>query len=432
MRLFVLVVLLLFGCMSAMAQRKEAEKYLLRNDQLKHSFIGVSIYNPETGKVLYGHNAFRYFTPASNTKLYSFYAGLKYLGDSTTGIQYQISRDTLYIRGTGDPTFLHPDFDSQPVYVFLKNSQLPVALLAAPDENKIFGPGWAWDDYNGAYQPERSAFPVYGNVAWFSLHNGLLHVMPSYFSTQEKLVFDDKIPAYGFKVKRERLHNLFHYNIAGPAVSKVQQVPFITFDNNILISLLQDTLHRKVYHSTTSLPEAGWKQIGNAPLDSMLKNMMHRSDNFYAEQTDAMVSMQLFDELNTGKLIKYLLDNDLKNLPDEPAWVDGSGLSRYNLFSPADMVTLLTLLYRTFSHDRIFDILPSGGEGTLKHFYRDMKGRIFAKTGSLSNNVTLSGYLITKRNHTLIFSIMINHCMSPLNVGRHAMEDFLRAVYEKY
>ncbi len=432
MRCLILIFLLLLGYFHLVAQQKEAEKYLIQNNQLKNSFIGISIYNPETGKVLYGHNAFRYFTPASNTKLYSFYAALKYLGDSTTGIQYQVSQDTLYVRGTGDPTFLHPDFDVQPVYDFLKASSLPIALVAAKDENKIFGPGWAWDDYNGEYQPERSTFPIYGNVAWFSLHNGLLHVMPSYFSTQEKLVFDDKIPAYGFKVKRERLHNLFHYNIAGPAVSKVQQVPFITFDNNILISLLQDTLHKKVYRSSASLPEAGWKQIGNAPLDSMLKNMMHRSDNFYAEQTDAMVSMQLFGEINTEKLIDHLLDHDLKDLPNKPVWVDGSGLSRYNLFSPADMVTLLTLLYRTFPRDRIFDMLPSGGEGTLKHFYHHMEGKIFAKTGSLSNNVTLSGYLITAKGHTLIFSMMINHCVSPLNVGRHAMEDFLRAVYEKY
>lgn len=432
MRYLILFFLCFFACTSVFAQKKAAQKYLLKNDQLKNSFIGICIYNTNNGSLFYSHNAFKYFTPASNTKLYSFYAGLRYLGDSTTGIQYQKSQDTLYIRGTGDPTFLHPDFDIQPVYDFLKQSTLAIAIIPTKNENKIFGPGWAWDDYNGEFQPERSAFPIYGNVAWFSLHNDHLEVMPSYFAKHEKLIVDGSIPAYGFEVERERMHNLFHYHITEPHVGKIQQVPFITFDNNLLISLLQDTLNKKVFQSSTTLKKNNWKSMANVPLDTMLQIMMHQSDNFYAEQIDQMVSMKLFDEINTEKLIDYLLDNDLKNLPNKPVWVDGSGLSRYNLFSPADMVTVLTLLYRSFSHDRIFDLLPSGGEGTLKHYYHGMQGKIFAKTGSLSNNVTLSGYLITKNRHTLIFSIMINHCKSPLSIGRHAMEDFLRTLYKKY
>lgn len=432
MRCFYLVFLLFIMSMSGFAQQKEAKKYLLNNDKLKHSFIGICIYNPESGKILYKHNAFRYFTPASNTKLYSFYAGLRYLGDSTTGIQYQIVRDTLYIRGTGDPTFLHPDFERQAVFNFLKQSDFPIAVVKTKEENKIFGPGWAWDDFNEGFQPERTAFPVYGNVAWFSVQHDRLKVMPEWFSSQTKLIRDPLISTNTFKVKRDRKQNIFRYNITGSFDSSVRQVPFIASGNDILISLLQDTLHKNIINSSAALPENNWKEIANVPLDSMLKNMMYRSDNFYAEQTDAMVSMKLFDEIDTEKLIDYLLDNDLKTLPDKPVWVDGSGLSRYNLFSPADMVTVLTLLYRFFPHDRLFDLLPTGGKGTLKHFYRDMEGKIFAKTGSLSNNVTLSGYLITRKNHTLLFSMMINHCKSPLNAGRRAMESFLRAVRNRY
>ena len=431
MRYWLIVLFLLGGSTAGLAQQQAAEKYLLNNAHLQHAFIGICIYSPESGKVIYDHNAFRYFTPASNTKLYSFYAGLQYLDDSTTGIQYQQKADTLYVRGTGDPTFLHPDFDQQPVYAFLKNSTLPIAIVPTKNENEPYGPGWAWDDFNGEYQPERSPFPIYGNVAWFSLHNKLLQVMPSYFSTQEKLVFDPDIPAYGFKVKRERKGNLFHYNIAGPATNKIQQVPFVTFDNHLLLSLLQDTLHKKVYASTTDLPENQWKTLAGVPLDSMLKHMMFRSDNFYAEQTDQMVSMKLFGEINTEKLIDYLLAHDLKNLPNKPVWVDGSGLSRYNLFSPADMVTVLTMLYRNVPQQRLFSLLPSGGEGTLEHLYGDLKGKIFAKTGSLSNNVTLSGFLLTRKGHPLIFSIMINHCYSPLSIGRKGMENFLRTVWQK-
>ncbi len=423
--------LLMLLCFTGFSQEKAAQKYLLNNKKLAHSFIGICLYNTETGEVSYRHNAFRYFTPASTTKLYSFYAGLKYLQDSTTGIQYQIKNDTLYIRGTGDPTFLHPDFEDQPVFDFLKKSQLPIAIIDTKNENKIYGSGWAWDDYNGDYQPERTAFPIYGNVARFSMRGNTLTSVPSFFSAKGRLLRKYDIPAYGFKVKRNRLSNTFYYNISGPHTRKVQEVPFIT-STSLLMTLLKDTLHKEVFYSKATLPESGWKEVKNESLDEMLKHMMHRSDNFYAEQTDAMVSMKLFHKIDTKKVIKYLLKKDYHIFPNKPKWVDGSGLSRYNLFSPADMVTVLTLLYRTFPSDRLYDLLPTGGKGTLKYFYRDMKGSIYAKTGSLSNNVALSGYLITQKRHTYIFSIMINHTMRPLNVGRHAMESFLRTIWREY
>ncbi|HLR37345.1 MAG TPA: D-alanyl-D-alanine carboxypeptidase [Chitinophagaceae bacterium] len=414
-----------------LAQKQAAKKYLLNNEKLDHAFIGICLYNTETGEVSYKHNAFKYFTPASNTKLYSFYAGLRYLGDSTTGIQYQVTRDTLFIRGTGDPTVFHDKFENQTVVNFLKQTNLPIALVKTPNDNPVYGPGWMWDDYNGGYQPERTAFPVYGNVVRFYRSGQQLKSVPAYFSSSGLLVRRSDIPAYDFKVKRAWRKNIFYYNFAGADTRREQEVPFIT-SKQLLVRLLTDALDKEVYSSNAQFPESSWKEIGNIPLDDMFKEMMYESDNFFAEQTDAMVSMKLFGEIDTEKMIDYLLDHDFKIFPNEPKWVDGSGLSRYNLFSPADFVTLLTLMYRSFPHERIYSLLPTGGKGTLKSYYHDMSGSIFAKTGSLSNNVTLSGYLITQKKNTYIFSIMINHTMNSLSVGRHAMEDFLRTVWQKY
>ncbi len=432
MRYLLLLSLYLLTTISGSGQKKAASEYLLNNPELKSSFIGICLYDPVKGHMIYQHKGHNYFTPASNTKLFSFYAGLKYLGDSTSGIQYQEYGDTLYIRGTGDPSFLHPDFEDQPVFDFLEKCSLPIAIVKTRNENKIYGPGWAWDDFNGSYQPERNAFPIYGNVVRFSLKNNLLKVMPSYFSTQQKLVFDPSIPVYNYRIKRDRLHNLFRYNIGPHSTSRIREVPFITFGDKLLFSLLADTLKKKVYHSDIRLPENGWNSIANVPADSLFKNMMYRSDNFYAEQTDAMVSMRLFGEIKTSKVIRYVLKHDLNDLPDKPRWVDGSGLSRYNLFSPADMITVLKHLYDEYGPEKIYKLLPGGGEGTLSNLYRDMRDAIHAKTGSLSNDVTLSGYLITQKGHTYFFSIMINHCTAPLNVGRKAMENFLRFIWKKY
>ena len=48
--------------------------------------------------------------------------------------------------------------------------------------------------------------------------------------------------------------------------------------------------------------------------------------------------------------------------------------------------------------DRMKKILPTGGTGTLKNYYRTDSGYVFAKTGSLSNVLCLSGYIYTKNN----------------------------------
>ena len=51
--------------------------------------------------------------------------------------------------------------------------------------------------------------------------------------------------------------------------------------------------------------------------------MMHRSDNFYAEQSLLMVSEKLLGTMNDRKIIDTLLKSDYKDLPQKPGWVDG-------------------------------------------------------------------------------------------------------------
>lgn len=425
-------ILAFSSCSIAQNVQKNARTSLLNQRILKSAYVGISVYDPATGRYLYDHDAERYYTPASNTKLYSFYTGLSCLGDSTTGIQYLILDDTLYIRGTGDPSFLHPDFPVQPAFDFLREATLPVVFVNPPDENEIYGPGWSWDDYNADYQPERSAFPIYGNVAWFSVEHHRLKVTPSWFAAHGHLVRNARMRTRTFYVRRSPRDNTFHYNLRVSNDTDIQEVPFVVDDGATTAALLADTLHKTVlYEPDRPLPPDGWQNVHNVPLDSLFKHMMYRSDNFFAEQTDQMVSMKLFDTIGTARVIDYMLSGKLSDLPDKPKWVDGSGLSRFNLFTPRDMITVLGKLYRDFEPARIDSMLPTGGKGTLSGLYHDMSGSIFAKTGSLSHEVSLSGYLITQKNRTLLFSILINHCVYPLSSARLAMQHFLHTVWEE-
>src|SRR5690606_33839696 len=128
------------------------------------------------------------------------------------------------------------------------------------------------------------------------------------------------------------------------------------------------------------------------------------------------------DTLDGRLAQKYMLEHDLSDLTQPPKWVDGSGLSRYNLFTPESMVQVLNKMYDEFPKDRLFSLFPVGGvSGTLENWYPgNPEPYIFAKSGSLSNNYNLSGYLITKSGKTLIFSFMNNHYLeSTTGVKNH-------------
>ena len=85
-----------------------------------------------------------------------------------------------------------------------------------------------------------------------------------------------------------------------------------------------------------------------------------------------------------------------------------------------------------FSWQRITTILPTGNQGTLNNYYKNLAGNIFAKTGTLSGQVALSGYLITKQGETLVFSVLVNNHQTSATAIRRGVERFLTQVYEQY
>jgi D-alanyl-D-alanine carboxypeptidase/D-alanyl-D-alanine-endopeptidase (penicillin-binding protein 4) len=160
--------------------------------------------------------------------------------------------------------------------------------------------------------------------------------------------------------------------------------------------------------------------------------MMHRSDNFFAEQSLLMVSNEMLGVMNDEKIIDTLLKTDFKDLPQKPRWADGSGLSRYNLFTPQDFVFILDKMKNEFGMERIKVVFPTGGEGTLSNYYKTDSNYFFAKTGSLSGVAALSGYIYTKKGKLLIFSALVNNHQASATAVRRAVEKFLQKLRKKY
>jgi D-alanyl-D-alanine carboxypeptidase/D-alanyl-D-alanine-endopeptidase (penicillin-binding protein 4) len=409
---------------------REAKAILLQDSIIGTGHLGISIYEPATNTYLYDYNANRYFIPASNTKLFTLYAGMKYLGDSLTGLRYKQHGDGndawTDIKPTGDPTFLDPDFLKQPVFDFLKQQQ---KLYLHKTAVLPYGRGWAWDDHNEKFMTPRAVFPMYKNVMTVNwINTDSVEINPSFFTQQARKFFhaDSGINVYR-DFGKDRLLIL-------PGVNKTVTLPFY-LDWKDIETVLQDTLPNLEFLEIIDYPHypnQSYRVIHSQPADSLFRPMMQQSNNFFAEQTLLMVSNEQLGLMNDEAIIDTLLKTDFKDIPQQPGWADGSGLSRYNLFTPQSFVYILKKLKNEFDWERLKAILPTGGQGTLKNYYLSDSGFIYAKTGSMSNQVTLSGYLITRKNRLLIFSILANNVVGHPAAVRRSMERFIKRIRSKH
>ena len=101
--------------------------------------------------------------------------------------------------------------------------------------------------------------------------------------------------------------------------------------------------------------------------------------------------------------------------------VDGSGLSRYNLVSPNQMVTFLKEMR---SNRALKAALPVGGEsGTLKGRMLSFGGRVAAKTGSMTGVSALCGFVTTETGEELAVAIFVNGYMKEGREIKVKLED---------
>ncbi len=409
---------------------KRISKGLISTEKLFQNHIGLFVYSPEERKTIIDFNAEKYFTPASNTKIFTLFSSLQIIGDSIPALRYVEKDDSLIFWGTGDPSFLYPEvYQNRSVYNFLRDHINPLYYSASNFHDEYFGPGWAWDDYNYSYSPERSALPIYGNMLTITDSIGEIPmVSPAYF--QDSLSISTTIQSKKRGTRQIANNRLMFYS-AEDTSALTKQIPFHVTPS-LITNLLQDTLHREVVLFNKNLPKEA-KTLYSVPADSIYKVMMQESDNFIAEQLLQVCAGLVSDTLNSEIAIEYVKKNYLFDLPDQPNWVDGSGLSRYNLFTPRMIVKLWEKILLLVPRERLFPLLAIGGKaGTVKNNYKSDTPYIFGKTGTLSNNHCLSGYLVTRKGKLLIFSFMNNNYTVPTSEIKKNMETVLFAIHEKY
>jgi D-alanyl-D-alanine carboxypeptidase/D-alanyl-D-alanine-endopeptidase (penicillin-binding protein 4) len=234
------------------------------------------------------------------------------------------------------------------------------------------------------------------------------------------------------EIKRKINENIFYTNTKiGQKIEFEQDIPYKT-SSDLLQKILSDTLKKEVTIGSF-MPDKTFKTLYSLPVDTVYRRMMQVSDNMLAEQLLLLSGGKYSDTISTSLSIKNLQKNLFNDIPQKFNWVDGSGLSRYNLVTPESLVFLLDRMLKEFPKDRLLSLMPIGGQaGTLKNTYKASVPFVFAKTGTLSGVYNQSGYMITKSGRLLIFSFMNNNFTGSASKVRTKTSEIIALLHENY
>ncbi|WP_116109307.1 D-alanyl-D-alanine carboxypeptidase [Lewinella sp. IMCC34191] len=441
--------LLLFGCLivcgvlpaqeiSQRAAAQELDNRIRLSTVFANGHSGFALYDLEAERTVYGYQEDRYFVPASNTKLLTFFVANRLLADGAPALLYHQSPDRLDVWGTGYPLLLHPSFtDYDTLLPWLKRKEGPIVLnFPEQDQPPRYGAGWSWDDFDYGYVYERSSLPVYGNRLYIDYQQvgdtdaEVLVGSPS--EVVDNLVQDARQER---TISRIEGSNFFTVNENFTRRYNFPLQRALTVDTASTLRYLRGGIPGKSVRSDDrSLPPSLLLDTLMSELpDTLYRKVLQESDNFLAEQLILLAATSRYGWPDEDALFEWATDTLFLEMDlGEVSYRDGSGLSRYNLVRPDQLVQIVAALDREVGHERLLSLLPAGGvSGTLeKRFDNRQETFVWAKTGTLSGVICISGLLRTRAGKWLAFSFLHNNVMAPSREYYAEMEDILGWVYD--
>jgi len=423
--LAVLFALVYSGLFAQQIRVRKLEKIIANIPAFEPAHVGVAVQRLEENKLRVNRGENQYMTPASNTKLMTFLASVATFDQIPMLLYQQDSTATTHFYTTAYPLLLHPFYGDSLLLSFLQK-QKQLTYHPKPAAIPRLGPGWSWDDFSYYYSAPPSAFPIYGNV---------IEVLPDASKAtpfrQSTLLTIEEDPAAPVVLQRKEWSNTFIYNPTKHQPTDSLYRPFLPSDS-LFVELLGSALQKKIYIDSIEGPSTALDTLFSTDPKPLYQALLRDSDNLVAESLMLMVGQQKTDTLSVAKAIAVLQEEWASWLPDPIEWVDGSGVSRYNMVTPRTLVAVLQKIYTELGLEGIQEYFPEGGvNGTLKAYSFDPNLKVFAKTGTLRHNHNLSGFFQGKKGHWYAFSIMVNHYTSSTSAIRKGIAQLLDAFYQK-
>ena len=431
---------------------------------------GVVIQSLETGEYFYRRNANKLFIPASDLKLFTTAGALVLLGPEycfSTNILMNGKMDgsvldgDLIIRGRGDPTISGRFYndDKYKVYKDWADSLLNIGIdeitgnIIGDDnsfDNLGLGKGWAWDDESYWFSAPSGAVSFNDNVVDIVVKVNKVKNIPVIITnpSTKYIVFINNVSvvpndsATSINVYRQSGTNIV--DVFGTIRKKDSVKTYVTVNNPTQYSMvvLQSVLQKKdisidgfamdIDDISKLPPEKSFKPLFtyySPPLKEIIKVINKNSENFYSEQLLKTIGLEEegFGSADNGVKAEDRVFREMGILPEGMNIVDGSGLSRLNLVSPHQIVTLLNYMYKNKYFIPFFNSLPIAGvDGTLGKRMKKTKAEnnLRAKTGTHVGVSSISGYVYTLDNEPVSFSIIANNYNVPVKIAEN-IEDLV-------
>jgi D-alanyl-D-alanine carboxypeptidase/D-alanyl-D-alanine-endopeptidase (penicillin-binding protein 4) len=428
---------------------------LLDSKRYRRASWGVDVRYVDGGAVLYSRDPLKYFIPASNVKVFTTAAVLDRLGpnfrfETRLGYEGQLQENgvlngDLVLIGGGDPGLAN-NLDSGPIFQHLDNlarevERAGIRLIQGDvvGDDSFFsyaphGRGWNKKDLEYHYAPRVSALSFYDNLLNLVARPGRRTGQPirlaSYPSNSLfQLVNMGTTVADGPQATGYLYRSLGNHKavIGGQIpVNSPGWTRRITMEDPALYTatLLRDRLRKRgirvggSVRSRHTAPTDGVETQEiyvheSPPLIEVIFRVNRESHNLYAEillrTLGAVVKGRGSDSGGLEVVYELLREAGVPlRLTDLQ---DGSGLSEQNLITPrAQSMLLKHVTGKSFFPFFLGSLPVAGRNGTLRGRMggTPAANRVFAKTGTLSNAITLGGYVQSRSSELLAFSILVN------------------------
>lgn len=423
----------------------------------------IQVVDPQSGATIYSHDPTKPLIPASNMKLITTAAAVKYLGP---GFEYKtqvgLIGDTLVVIGSGDPLLGDRQTDDkngrQPGWALEKIAQAlraqgiaeigDIVIDTSVFDDQRVHPSWPARDYNKWYACE---------ICGLNYNDNCIEVTATKVGGAVEIQID---PPTGFiqatnqvqavskgdeAVGSNRTNQPNKITLFGRC--RTRQGPFkvaIEGPAGFFGTLLAEHLGRSGITVKGKVME---KPIdATAKLTPLVELTTPIADVLWRANTDSLglaaeALIKTIDAYNhTDKkqggwpggreLVRRYLDG--LGIPSaEINLDDGSGLSRENRLTTNAISKVMLDMYKGGNWAQFQSSLAVGGEeGTINRYFSEPKyrGNVFGKTGYISGVRAFSGVCKTQ-NGSYFFSVLSN---GPKGLSRDAINGVAKAIIDEY
>ena len=373
-------------------------------------------------------NRDQFFPPASTLKVVTALAAKLALGDEFQfKTQLEANQRDMVIRFSGDPTLTSQDLKQ--LLTLARQQGITTIKGDLWLDNSAFNGyeravGWPWDITGVCYSAPSSAITLDENCVQASIYankDGSTRAytpehFPIYLSTTAKTISKQRYEETHCDLELITTPDN-HYQLSGCLVERSKPLPlkFAVQNPSLYTQRTVHTLLNQLNIKLIGNVKVGSPEISNlkpiathysAKLPELLTVMLRKSDNLIADNVTKAIGQHYFSlpgSYNTGtEAIKQVISEKTDINIERNKIVDGSGLSRNNRFTSADMTALLRYIWQHDDQLGLIALMPSAGtNGTLK--YRSsmrndpIKGQLIAKSGSVYGSYNMAGFGLNKQ-----------------------------------